>query len=268
MRLLRFLISRTFWLQVALALAMAVVGYVVMNVALRAFTRHSERIAVPAVVGLDGDAAALVLEDQGLTPVVMDSLYNANGTPGAVVEQDPAMGVEVKGRRNVYLTVYRSTPPSERLGVEEGMDAGVARILLDVKGFKFRERYAPTPELAGLVLRVEDLRGDSLGPDDRLSKGEELVLVIGERVERQVALPDFVGMPWVEVESRLLEVELALGRCRWSSPPMNTDDSLSAVISSQFPEPVRGRRVNVGSEVDFYIEFPLSQELGGESLFE
>ncbi len=270
MRLLRFLISRTFWVQLALALGLAVIGYVAMNVGLRAFTRHSERIAVPGVVGLVRSSASLLLQAEGLKPVVMDSLYNANGMPGAVVEQDPVSGTEVKGSRNVYLTVYRSTPPVERLEVEEGMDAGVARILLDVKGFKFRERYAPTTELAGLVLKVEDLDGVALRPDDRLSKGEELVLVIGERIERQVALPDFVGLSWAEAGRRLETFELVLGRCRWSLLPLNLEDSLSAVVSSQIPEYVRGRRVNAGSEVDFYLEMPLPEieGTGGESLFE
>ena len=51
------------------------------------------------------------------------------GSREAVVEQDPAAGVEVKGTRNVYLTVYRSTPPNERLEIEELMDAGVAQSL-------------------------------------------------------------------------------------------------------------------------------------------
>ena len=67
----------------------------------------------------------------------MDSLYSAKGSPGAVVEQDPADGVEVKGTRNVYLTVYRSTPPSERLEVEEGMDAGGGSYFVGCQGFPF-----------------------------------------------------------------------------------------------------------------------------------
>ena len=123
----------------------------------------------------------------------MDSLYSAKGAAGSVVEQDPAAGVEVKGTRNVYLTVYRSTPPSERLEVEEGMDAGVARILLDVKGFPFRERYEPSTELSGLVMRIEDSKGTKL-PDDRLRKGAPLVLVIGQASSRQVSLPELVGL--------------------------------------------------------------------------
>ena len=73
MRILRFLISRTFWVQLGLALVLGIVGFVALNVFLRGFTRHSERIAVPGVVGFDREAAAQALEAAGLTAVVMDS---------------------------------------------------------------------------------------------------------------------------------------------------------------------------------------------------
>lgn len=269
MRLLRFLISRVFWIQLGLACVMGVLGFVSLNIGLRGFTRHSERIAVPGVVGLDREGATVALESVGLNPVVIDSLYNAKGQPGAVVEQDPATGVEVKGTRNVYLTVYRSTPPSERLEIEEGMDAGVARILLDVKGFSFRERYEPTDELSGLVLGVRDAKGDSVGPDDRLPKGADLVLVIGERLERQVELPDFVGLTYADAVSILEGAELLPGRWRWSRPALDGTDSAHAVISSQLPEFVPGRRVRVGSEID--LDFLLPEPIDAhseESLFE
>lgn len=270
MRLLRFLISRVFWVQLGLAAVLGLVGFVALNVGLRGFTRHSERIAVPAVVGLDRTGATVALEAAGLRPVVIDSLYNAKGQPGAVVEQDPAAGVEVKGTRNVYLTVYRNTPPSERLEIEEGMDAGVARILLDVKGFDFRERYEPTEDLAGLVLGVQDVRGDSLGPEDRLPKGASLVLVIGERTERQVDLPDFVGLSFMEAVALIQDAELAEGRFRWSALPADGADTARAVISSQLPEYVPGRRVRAGSEIDFDVLLPEGVDAAGgdDSLFE
>ena len=257
MRLLRFLISRTFWVQLGLAVVMVVVGFVAMNVMLRGYTRHSERIAVPGVVGMHMDGAVLLLEDQGLHPVIMDSLYSAKGSPGAVVEQDPADGVEVKGTRNVYLTVYRSTPPSERLEVEEGMDAGVARILLDVKGFPFEERYLPSTELAGLVMGVEDKKGKACGPDDRLRKGAPLVLVIGQASARQVPLPDVVGMTRTQGMAALKRAGLQVGFTRWTAPPANAEDSTQALIEAQLPAYNPGREVLEGAAIDLIFAPPI-----------
>jgi beta-lactam-binding protein with PASTA domain len=253
MRILRFLISRTFWVQLGLALVLGIVGFVALNVFLRGFTRHSERIAVPGVVGFDREAAAQALEAAGLTAVVMDSLYNAKGQAGAVLEQDPAEGVEVKGTRNVYLTVYRSTPPSERLEVEEGMDAGVARILLDVKGFPFRERYEPAAELAGLVVRVEDGSGNVLGPEDRLQKGRSIVLVIGEVSARQVPLPDVVGLTQSNAIATLRQAGLGVGLVRWSFEAVDAADSAAAVILSQRPAHTLGREVQEGTSIDLTL---------------
>lgn len=256
MRFLRFLISRTFWVQLGVACVLGVVGFVALNVFLRGYTRHSERIAVPAVVGVSMVEARLALEVAGLQPVIMDSLYSAQGRPGVVVEQDPAAGVEVKGTRNVYLTVYRSTPPSERLEVEEGMDAGVARILLDVKGFPFRERYEPTPELAGLVIRIENGKGETLGPEDRLRKGQPLVLVIGEVSARQVPLPDLVGLGRTAALDILEQSGLALGLERWTFAALDAADSATAVISTQVPAYTTGREVQEGTPVDLTLAPP------------
>lgn len=256
MRLLRFIISRTFWVQVGLAAVLMVVGFVAMNITLRGYTRHSERIAVPAVVGVHMDAASEILREAGLNPVLMDSLYSAKGQPGGVVEQDPAAGVEVKGTRNVYLTVYRSTPPSERLEVEEGMDAGVARILLDVKGFPFRERYEPSDELAGLVIRVENAKGEEKGPDDRIRKGERLLLVIGRTSDRQVALPDLVGKTRREALRILKEAGLRPGYVRWGFAPLDRRDSTESLVSKQMPAHTPGREVLAGSTIDLTLAPP------------
>ncbi|MCH1575504.1 MAG: PASTA domain-containing protein [Flavobacteriales bacterium] len=259
MRLLRFIISRTFWVQLGLVAVLAVVGFVALNVFLRAFTRHSERIAVPSVVGVHMNEAEMALEAAGLQPVVMDSLYSAKGQPGSVVEQDPAAGVEVKGTRNVYLTVYRSTPPSERLEVEEGMDAGVARILLDVKGFPFRERYEPSTELSGLVMRIEDSKGNLKMPDDRLRKGAPLVLVIGQASSQQVALPELVGLTRREGMVALKRSGLSMGFSRWSFTPGSGQDSSQALISSQVPAYTPGRQVNEGTAIDLTFEQPVTE---------
>ncbi len=257
MRLLRFLISRTFWVQMGLAVVLGGVGFVALNLFLRGYTRHSERIAVPAVVGTHMLEASMALEAVGLKPVIMDSLYSAKGMPGGVVEQDPAPGVEVKGTRNVYLTVYRSTPPSERLEVEEGMDAGVARILMEVKGFDFSERYEPSADLTGLVLRVEDGRGRTVGPEDRLPKGGKVVLVIGASSSLQVEVPDLVGLPRSAGLQAMRAAGFSVGFTRWAFDPLDERDSMQALISAQLPNFTPGRLVQEGSAIDLTFSAPV-----------
>lgn len=261
MRLLRFIFTRVFWIQLGLALVLGLIGFLSLNVGLRAYTRHSERISVPAVTGLDMQEAMTMLEASGLQPVIMDSLYSATGKAGSVVEQDPLSGVEVKGTRNVYLTVFRSTPPSEPLEVEEGMDAGVARIILDVKGFPFSERYEPNAELSGLVLRVEDARGRTRNPGDRLRKGESLVLVIGQSSTAEVPLPDLVGMTRVAALKVLRQGGLMIGYADWTFSAETAEDSVTAVISAQQPGYFPGRMVPEGSAIDLTISAP---EVGPE----
>ena len=92
MRLLRFLISRVFWVQLGLAVVLGLVGFVALNVGLRGFTRHSERIAVPAVVGLDRTGAAVALE--------------AAAPPADLSAEQVARLKEVESRLGVVIVAY------------------------------------------------------------------------------------------------------------------------------------------------------------------
>ena len=104
----------------------------------------------------------------------------------------------------------------------------------------------------------------------RLAGIDRPVLVIGERMERQVALPDFVGLSFLEAMERIEEAELLPGRMRWSALPSDGQDTALAVISSQLPEYVPGRRVRAGSEIDFDVRLPEGVDAAGgdDTLFE
>ena len=147
----------------------------------------SER-TVPSVEGLMKDSAIQVLEDLDLQPVHLDSVFNASAIPGAVLEQSPTAGSNVKSGRPVYLTTFRVTPPDEKIGVEEGQDARLAQSLLERKGFNLRVKTEANTELDGKVVRIEH-RGISLGPEERLQRGSSITLIIGAVSYTHLTLP-------------------------------------------------------------------------------
>ncbi|MGA1374740.1 MAG: PASTA domain-containing protein, partial [Flavobacteriales bacterium] len=97
------------------------------------------------------EAAMEVLEDAGLEPMHLDSVYKDGADPHHVADQVPPPGSQIKGGRLVYLTTYRSQPPSESIGVKEGQDLAVARIILQNKGFRLTEVSEPQTTLTNKV---------------------------------------------------------------------------------------------------------------------
>ena len=146
---------------------------------------------------------------------------------------------EVKGTRNVYLTVYRSTPPNERLEIEEGMDAGVARILLDVKGFH-----------SGNGMRRRKIwRGSCWGwkvpeatPSARMTGFRRAQLGAGHRRAQGAAgrLAGPRGTAFADAVRAVEDAGLLPGRWRWSRPATDGMDTLRAVVSSQIPRVCAG----------------------------
>lgn len=97
-----------FWTNAALALAVVLGVPFVTFSALNLYTRHGQKIEVPAVTGKSIGQATEMLEQAGLMAEVTDSDYNASLPAGTVLAQIPDGGAEVKGGRPILLTVNRS----------------------------------------------------------------------------------------------------------------------------------------------------------------
>jgi len=68
-------------------------------------TGHSERVVVPQVIGQTVDKAIANIEETGLRPMVIDTIYSDGCMPGEVIEQLPEGNLPVKPNRIVYLTI-------------------------------------------------------------------------------------------------------------------------------------------------------------------
>lgn len=213
----------------------------------------SER-TVPSVEGLMKDSAMQVLNALDLMPIHLDSVFNSSAVPGAILEQSPAPGSNVKSGRPVYLTTYRVTPPDEKIGVEEGQDARLAQSLLERKGFRLTIKTEANTELNGKVVRVEH-RGISLASDDRRQRGTALTLVIGEVLDKQVRIPWLIGLNLADATQRLSNSSLSVGYVEYGDSLFTRNDTLRALVVSQFPTSSVGF-AKAGTAIDLFLEKP------------
>lgn len=211
----------------------------------------SER-TVPSVEGLMKDSAMQILEELDLKAIHLDSVYNASAVPGSVLEQSPATGSKVKSGRPIYLTTFRVTPPDEKIGVEEGQDARLASSLLERKGFILEIVKEANTELAGKVVRVE-YNGLRLASDDRKQRGTKLTLVIGEVLDKQVRIPWLVGLNLTDASKRLSNSSLSLGYVEYGDSLLTRNDTVSALVVSQFPKSSSGL-VKAGTAIDLFLD--------------
>ena len=219
---------------------------------LRWYSQPSAERKVPALAGLSQRQAADTLDALGLHAVWQDSIYAPSGTPGAVVEQHPPAGSSVKVGRNILLTTYRVTPPSERVGIEEGQDARLAERILTTRGFEVQVKEEPNTLLAGKVLRVER-RGQSVDAEARFPKGTKLTMVVGVTGAKDVRVPWLVGLSLKDAEAVLARRNLALGHVGYAEDVSSALDSSLAVVVSQDVSPGRQPYVAEGTAIDLYF---------------
>jgi len=108
--LFKFLYSKTFLIQVVLAVVITVIiGFITLQW-LDSTTNHDQRIVVPSLSKKTIDEAKAMLAEKSLGVVIQEdsSSFNPNFPRYSVVEQNPSPGSMVKENRKIYLTLNPS----------------------------------------------------------------------------------------------------------------------------------------------------------------
>ena len=109
MSLVKFLTSKVFFKQLALAIVAIVVLVFLILKWLNVTTNHGEFVTVPDLKGKSLETAKMELSDLELDFKLQDSAnYNPNYPKHSVIEQNPLAGAQVKENRKIYLILNPS----------------------------------------------------------------------------------------------------------------------------------------------------------------
>jgi beta-lactam-binding protein with PASTA domain len=180
MTLRQYLTSKTFFIQVAIALAILfVLGYLFMHW-LTYTTDHGNEITVPDLRRMSEQQVEDKLDGMDLEYVLLDSVdYKKDFPKHSVVEQDPPAGAKVKEDRKIYIKInssgfttvripnliektYRQAVPTlKSLGLEEG-------------------KITYKPYLGKDMVLGMSFNGKKLNPGDKVFKSSKIDLVLGD----------------------------------------------------------------------------------------
>ena len=109
MSLVKFVTSKVFLKQLALALVVLVVLVFFVLRFLKYATNHGDFVEVPELKGKTLELVQIEISDNDLQMVVQDSAnYNPNYPKYSVIDQKPEAGSLVKEDRKIYLTLNPS----------------------------------------------------------------------------------------------------------------------------------------------------------------
>ncbi len=158
---------------IACSVLLVVLALLLLNI----YTRHGQNVAVPALENLQIKEANTILRAKGLHAEIVDSIYQRDAVPGAIIDQRPKAGNKVKEGRAIYLTIYARNP--QMVAVPELTDYSTrqASALLNSIGFDQLHIQEVPAEYSGLVVAVE-YRGKRLMPEEKIPAGSPLTLVV------------------------------------------------------------------------------------------
>ncbi len=185
MSIVKFLLSKVFWKQVAFAIiGVGLLVFLVFQY-LRITTNHNQKIEVPDLSKQPIDLVEKTLEEYNLRYIVRDSAsYNPDYPKKSVIRQNPEPGDIVKENRQIYLTLnpsgYRMVRIPDIIFDGDGQTKrNVAGTLRSV-GFLVAEKSVFVPDRAKNLVKGLQYKGKKLKKGDKLPKKSVLTLVLGD----------------------------------------------------------------------------------------
>jgi len=180
MNFVKFITSKIFLKQLALAIVAIVVLCFIILKWLNVTTNHGDFEIVPELTGKSISVAEIELEDNNLVMKIQDSAnYNPDYPKFSVIEQEPLAGTQVKENRKIYITLNPSG--YRKMNIPEGLIDQTFRQVkpnLESLGFKIGRIIYVDNIGKDMVLKLSH-KGNTLKAGDKLAKTSVIDLVLG-----------------------------------------------------------------------------------------
>ena len=251
-------IKNSFWFNLALVAAVFSVVYIVFFLTLSFLTHHGEEIRIPNLVGKPMDGAINQLHDMHFE-VVIDSTFDPNSKPLAVLKQVPDTGSIVKSGRIVMLTVNSITPL--RVPMPNLINLSYRSAAMLLKNNKmFLGDTTHVPDFAEGAVYKQMYKGQAIKPGELIPQGSKISLEIGGGLGKtEFDVPDVTHLTVDEALAIInqynlvpnLYVERGLGN-------ETISDTSTAYVIRQTPAAINEsgghNKINMGSIIDLSIK--------------
>ncbi len=199
MSLRKYLTSRVFFGQVAVALIIIAVSTYLFMHWLTFTTDHGHEITVPNLAKLTEEQVEDKLDELDLDYVLLDSVdFNSDYPKYSVVEQDPLPGAKVKEGRKVYIKINASGFSSVR--IPDLIEKTYREALATLKALGLEEgTITYIPNLGKDMVLEMRFKGRNVKAGDRVLKASKIDLVLGDGKESYVEEVDSTAIPNAEI---------------------------------------------------------------------
>ena len=266
MKLLRFIFSKFFWINVILAtIALYVVFYLTMS-NLDNYTNYGVKIEVPNLKGLQLYQVQDSIKSLDLKYEIRDSVFSDDFPIGMVIQQDPLPNSDdfpnfIKPSRTIYITIVKRQEILREVPdfLTNVTSKNICKSKLEMLGFKVElevKNHKDKDKVLGLEFDNKVIKAGQ-----KLPKGSLIKIIFGSGDKGQpIELPDFKGMNIYLALKKANELGLDL-EIHYYDSIKDLKDSNLAVIFQQYPDPEINNKslISIGSviTIDANLSTPL-----------
>jgi beta-lactam-binding protein with PASTA domain len=216
------------------------------------FTKHNQELVVPDFSNLTVEEAESLASSSHMRVEVTDSVFVKRMKKGAVYRQNPRAGSMVKEGRRVILTINALNAKKVTMPNLIGYSMRQAMAELQSRGLVLGKLIYVDDIATNNVLR--QLRGNrEIDPGVLIESESVIDLVVGlNSGDSETYIPDVIGLKHITALDAVHSNSLNIRSLRFDSSVKNYDDSLSAVVYKQAPEPSE-HSVKMGEDVTLYL---------------
>ncbi len=179
--LFQFLKSKTFFIQIGIAIASLFIVVFILKWWLGTTTNHNQKIQVPNLHEMSLKEVEKKLEALNLDFIIIDSAtYNPAYPKKSVIEQDPEVGDFVKENRKIYLTLNPSKYRDVIIPDLNGRTKRQATTHLQSQGFIVGRDVTYVRDIGKDVVRGLTHKGKRITPGTKLPKKTTINLILGD----------------------------------------------------------------------------------------
>lgn len=145
---------------------------------LRIYTRHGREFAAPSFSGLSVEDAEILAQKSHLNFYVSDSTFTPGKEPGAVIDQNPSAGTNIKVKRTIFLTINAKKPLKIKMPNVVGVSLRQAEAILQRCGLHTAKKIYVSDIARDYVLR-QQYKGKDIATGTKVIKGGGIDLVLG-----------------------------------------------------------------------------------------
>ncbi len=248
MTIKEFIKSKYFFIQLFLAVILAIIILWLSLRLLDVYTLHGRTITVPDLEGLYEEDVKTLLGSLNLDYALQDSIYDDSRKRGTVAAQEPIPGNEVKRGRTIYLTMIAKLPEMVTVPDLTDLTLRQAIALLNNHGLKVG-KLEYTPSIAKNAVIKQKYNHGTIKPGTKLEKNTKIDLVLGDgHATSKVTVPLVVGMARQEAQNEINRASLNIG-----NEIFLDDDSVNVKVYRQEPDVLHSTKfLNIGSTIDIY----------------